>query len=108
MRFGREVTFSPPPQSEDKVLEASNPLLAYFNARKEGPGIWKWMHYFDIYHRHFHKFTSREVHVLEVGIGGGGSLSILKEYFGERCHVYGVDIDAACVAHSGEKTKIFI
>ncbi|HEV2714696.1 MAG TPA: hypothetical protein VGU64_05485, partial [Terriglobales bacterium] len=35
-------------------------------------------------------------------------LSMWREYFGERCHVYGVDIDAACLTHSGEKTKIFI
>ena len=108
MRFGRETTFSPRPQSEDKVSEVSNPLLAYFNAHKEGAGIWKWMHYFDIYQRHFHKFAGREVHVLEVGIYGGGSLSMWREYFGERCHVYGVEIDAACMAHSGEKTKVFI
>lgn len=108
MRFGRETTFSPRPQSEDKVSEVSNPLLAYFNAHKEGAGIWKWMHYFDIYQRHFHKFAGREVHVLEVGIYGGGSLSMWREYFGERCHIYGVDIEAACMAHSGEKTKVFI
>jgi methyltransferase family protein len=108
MRFGRETTFSPRSQSEDKVSEVSNPLLAYFNAHKEGAGIWKWMHYFDIYQRHFHKFAGREVHVLEVGIYAGGSLSMWREYFGERCHVYGVDIEAACMAHSGEKTKVFI
>jgi len=88
--------------------EGSNPLLAYFNAHKEGPGIHKWMHYFDIYQRHFQKFVGREVHVLEVGIYAGGSLSMWREYFGEKCHVYGVDIDAACMAYSNEKTKIFI
>jgi len=108
MRFGCETTLSSRPQSEDNFSEASNPLLAWFNAHKEGAGIWKWMHYFDIYQRHFHKFAGRDVHVLEVGIYAGGSLSMWREYFGERCHVYGVDIDAACMAHSGEKTKVFI
>ena len=108
MRFGQETPFSSRPQSRDKLLEASNPLLAWFNAHKEGAGIWKWMHYFDIYHRHLHKFAGREVHVLEVGIYAGGSLSMWREYFGERCHVYGVDVDAACMVHSGEKTKVFI
>jgi len=24
----------------------SNPLLDYFQARADGPGIWKWEHYF--------------------------------------------------------------
>ena len=108
MRFGCETSLSPRPQSEDNFPEASNPLLAWFNAHKEGPGIWKWMHYFDIYQRHFQKFVGREVHVLEVGIYAGGSLSMWREYFGEGCRVYGVDIDSACMAHSGEKTKVFI
>jgi hypothetical protein len=108
IRFGRETTFSPRSQSEDNISEANNPLLAWFNAHKEGAGVWKCMHYFDIYQRHFHKFVGRDVHVLEVGIYGGGSLSMWREYFGERCHVYGVDIDAACMAHSGENTKVFI
>ena len=108
MRFGRETTFSSLRHTQGTVSEVSNPLLAYFNAHKEGAGIFKWMHYFDIYQRHFHKFVGREVHVLEVGIYAGGSLSMWREYFGERCHVYGVDVDAACMAHSGEKTKVFI
>jgi len=31
-----------------------------------------------------------------------------REYFGESCHVYGVDIEAACMAYGDEKTKVFI
>lgn len=108
VRFGRETTFSARSQSEDHVSEASNPLLAWFNAHKEGAGIWKWMHYFDIYQRHFHRFAGRDVHVLEVGIHSGGSLSMWREYFGKGCHVYGVDIEAACMAYSDERTKVFI
>lgn len=108
MRFGRETTFSSPRHTQGVPSEASNPLLAYFNAHKEGAGIFKWMHYFDIYQRHFHKFVGREVHVLEVGIYGGGSLSMWREYFGENCHVYGVDIEPGCMAYSDEKTRVFI
>src|SRR5690349_627605 len=33
-----------------------NPLEEYFDSVTEGRGIWKWTHYFDIYHRHFQKF----------------------------------------------------
>jgi SAM-dependent methyltransferase len=108
MRFGHETTFSPRPQSEDKVSEVSNPLLAYFNAHKEGAGIWKWMHYFDIYQRHFSKFVGREVHVLEVGIYSGGSLSMWREYFGKGCRVYGVDILEACMAFKDVGIEVFI
>jgi len=108
MRFGRETTFSSLRHTQGINSEASNPLLAYFNAHKEGAGIYKWMHYFDIYQRHFHKFVGREVHVLEVGIYGGGSLSMWREYFGENCHVYGVDIEPSCKAYSDEEAKVFI
>jgi len=34
---------------------AINPLEAYFDAHIEGPGIWKWRHYFDVYDRHLEK-----------------------------------------------------
>ncbi len=86
----------------------SNPLRSYFDANKEDKGIWKWLHYFDIYHRHFSKFVGREVHVLEVGIYGGGSLEMWREYFGPRCSVYGVDIQEKCKVFENEYTKVFI
>jgi hypothetical protein len=86
---------------------SSNPLKRYFDSHHEGRGIWKWLHYFDIYHRHFRKFVGKEVHVLEIGIYSGGSLDMWKHYFGPRCHVYGVDIEAACKVYADERTKIF-
>lgn len=88
--------------------EYSNPLRTYFDSHKEGRGIWKWMHYFDIYHRHFSKFVGREAHVLEVGIYSGGSLEMWKEYFGPKCQVYGVDIEEACRVYEDDRTKIFV
>src|SRR6266436_9654375 len=45
----------------------SNALREFFGRRKQGPGIWKWNHYFDIYDRHFRRFRGKEVHVLEIG-----------------------------------------
>jgi len=38
---------------------SDNPVATYFEAHKEGPGIWKWRHYFDIYHRHFGGLSER-------------------------------------------------
>ncbi len=40
---------------------STNPLRTYFEAHTEGRGIWKWDHYFDIYHRHLKRFIGREV-----------------------------------------------
>src|SRR6266851_4236840 len=51
----------------------ANPLMSYFEANIKGRGIWKWQHYFDIYHHHFSKFVGREVHIVEIGVFSGGS-----------------------------------
>ena len=32
------------------LYDPENPLRAYFDSYKEGNGIFKWYHYFDIYH----------------------------------------------------------
>lgn len=87
---------------------APNPLLDYFDAHREGNGIFKWRHYFDIYHRHLARFVGREVHILEVGIYSGGSLAMWRQYFGPGCRVYGVDIENACKSYENEYTRILI
>ena len=86
----------------------SNPLAAYFESHQVGRGIFKWEHYFEIYHRYFQKFVGKEVHVVEIGIFSGGSLDMWKSYFGPECRIYGVDIQEACKAYEDEKTKVII
>lgn len=58
------------------VSSSTNPLWEYFQAHKEGRGIFKWEHYFEIYHRHFARFVGRKVNVLEIGVYSGGSLEM--------------------------------
>jgi hypothetical protein len=86
----------------------SNPLREFFDSRKEGPGIWKWNHYFDIYDRHFQRFRGGEVHVLEIGVFSGGSLDMWHKYFGPKAIVYGVDIAPNCRVYENDGIKIFI
>lgn len=86
----------------------SNALKAYFDAHGEGPGIWKWDHYFEIYHRHLQQFRGREVKILEIGIYSGGSLRMWKEYFGAGCRIYGVDIEPSCKIYEDESISVFI
>jgi hypothetical protein len=88
--------------------DGANPLEEYFDAVTEGPGILKWRHYFPIYHRHLAKFVGREVHVLEIGVFSGGSLSMWRSYFGDACQVYGVDIEPSCAIHEREGVRVFI
>jgi hypothetical protein len=85
-----------------------NPLRDFFNRRREGRGIWKCDHYFDIYHRHLRQFRGRDVHVLEIGIYSGGSLEMWREYFGSAAHIYGVDIEPACKFYEDSMTKVFV
>jgi hypothetical protein len=84
-----------------------NPLADYFEQHTTGPGVWKWRHYFDVYHRHFQKFVGREVHVVEIGVYSGGSLGMWREYFGADSHVYGVDLRPECKAYEGDGVRIF-
>jgi cephalosporin hydroxylase len=84
-----------------------NPLRAYFEAN-EGRLIHKWMHYFDIYERHFSSFRSKPVNVVEFGVSHGGSLQMWKEYFGPRAHITGVDIMPKCARLAEDRIDIVI
>jgi Methyltransferase domain len=95
---------SAPPASE----AALNPLRAYFDSVEKGPGIWKWLHYFDIYHRHLAKFVGQKVNIVEVGIYSGGSLGIWRSYLGPNCQIHGVDIEESCKVYEKEGTRIHI
>lgn len=95
-------------QSGFSTIQSQNPLFKYFQNHREGPGIWKWEHYFEIYHRHFAGFIGKKVNVLEIGIYSGGSLRMWQSYFGDKCHIYGVDIEAACKAYEEERVSVII
>jgi hypothetical protein len=107
-----------PPGFPDQTLTANaapahpettpNPLELFFQSHTKGRGIWKCLHYLDIYHRHFAKFVGKEVHVVEIGVFSGGSLEMWKNYFGPKCKVYGVDIREECKAYARDGIEIFI
>jgi hypothetical protein len=98
----------PTPAPAIPHVSAKGTLEKYFDAHREGPGLWKWRHYFDIYERHLGKFVGRNAHVVEVGIFSGGSLGMWTAYFGNRCHIYGVDIEDACRVYERDRVRIFI
>jgi Methyltransferase domain len=85
-----------------------NPLQAHIDGVKEGPGVWKWLHYFELYHRHLHKFVRREASVVEIGVYSGGSLQMWRRYFGERCRIHGVAIQEDCKTYEDSSTTIHI
>jgi len=85
----------------------ANPLEHYFRHNRKNR-IHKWMHYFDIYHRHFARFRGRPVVVLEFGVNQGGSLQMWRKYFGRKAKIYGVDINPRCAELASRRTRIFI
>jgi hypothetical protein len=88
-------------------MSVGNPLERYFR-RNQKRLIHKWVHYFDIYHRHFERFRGKPVTVLEFGVSHGGSLEMWRDYFGRKARIYGVDLDPRCADLGGRGTKIFI
>jgi len=84
-----------------------NDLEKYFRAN-EGRLIHKWIHYFDVYDRHFSRFRNKEITILEIGVSQGGSLQMWKDYFGPKAKIYGIDVNPQCKALEEENIKIFI
>ncbi|MGA2893240.1 MAG: class I SAM-dependent methyltransferase [Xanthobacteraceae bacterium] len=91
-----------------QCASGNNPLRAYFETHREGPGIWKWTHYFEIYHRHFQRFVGTDVQMAEVGIYSGGSLGMWRNYFGPRSRVLGIDIEPACAVYQSDGIDVMI
>lgn len=84
-----------------------NDLENYF-LKNDKRQITKWLHYFDVYDRHFSKYRGKEIVILEIGVFQGGSLQMWKEYFGGKAKIYGVDIDPRCKQFEEENIEIFI
>jgi hypothetical protein len=105
LRAGSEMIPKFAPEAHEPV---ANPLRDYFDANREGPGIWRWQHYFDIYHRHFARFVGREVVVLEIGVYSGGSIGMWQRYFGPRARIYGADLMPECMEYADVAAGIFI
>lgn len=94
--------------SQRPLPSPDNRLASFFEAHESGRGILKWRHYFDIYDRHFKPFVGRDINIVEIGVYSGGSLDMWQSYFGDRCHVHGVDINPSCRAYETDKISIHI
>jgi 23S rRNA U2552 (ribose-2'-O)-methylase RlmE/FtsJ len=68
----------------------------------------KWVHYFDIYERHLERFRGSSPVMVEIGVMGGGSLAMWKEYLGPGSKIIGIDINPQCKEHEGDGIEVFI
>ena len=85
-----------------------NDLYAFFVQGRNQRPIDKWHHYFEIYERHLACLRPASPRMLEIGVQGGGSLEMWRQYFGGGARIYGMDIDPATLRHEDIATKIFI
>src|SRR5688572_18393822 len=95
-------------QAAPSTAAGSGVLESWFDANRQGPGVWKWRPYFDAYERHLSQFRGLPVHILEIGVYSGGSLRMWRDYFGPQARIYGIDIEDACRAYRTEGTEILI
>lgn len=72
-----------------------NELESFFYSNT-GPLLNKWIHYFEIYERHFARLRGKPIKIVEFGVSQGGSLKMWKNYFGSQAHIVGVDINPLC------------
>jgi hypothetical protein len=98
----------PDPELEVASEPQTSPLERYFDDVRDGPGIWKWRHYFEIYDRHLSRFVGKEVHMVEIGVYSGGSLPMWRDYLGDQAQIHGVDIEPACRAYESDRISISI
>ncbi len=71
--------------------------------------ITKWVHYFEIYDQYLRRYRSQgSLKVLEIGVAGGGSLKLWRDYFGSEATIFGVDIDDKCstITNTGCEVRI--
>ena len=57
-----------------------------------GPEIQKWVHYHEVYERHFARFRGTPVVLVEIGVKNGGSLALWRRYFGDAATIIGADL----------------
>jgi len=88
-------------------FQSMNKLEQYFYSNR-GKIIHKWLHYFEIYNRHFSRFIGKDVTILEIGVFKGGSLELWRHYFGNNCKIYGIDINPECKNLESDQIEIVI
>lgn len=84
-----------------------NPLWDFFLNQKHRT-IDKWMHYFEIYEKWFSPYRGKDIVMIEIGIFGGGSLQMWKNYFGSRATIIGIDIEESCRKFADEQVIVEI
>lgn len=87
--------------------EADGELAKKFYTHK-GRVIHKWLHYLDIYDRHFSTYKNTSVNMLEIGVFKGGSLELWRSYLGPDATIFGIDINPDCASYVSPPNQVRI
>ena len=71
--------------------------------------ISKWEHYFDVYDHYLRELRNRKnLKILEIGVAGGGSLKMWRDYFDKSASIFGIDVNPKCalIENSGCEIRI--
>jgi len=91
-----------------RINKMSDGFLHRYFLNNSHKRLHKWLHYFDIYERHLARFRGTSPVMIEIGVMGGGSLDMWKEYFGPGSRIIGVDINPECKANEAEGVEVFL
>lgn len=85
-----------------------NAMYDFFLKSTSG-NIHKWLHYFEIYHMFFNGFRQKKnIRVMEIGVGKGGSLNLWRQYFDESAIIVGVDINQNAQRFENKEARTFV
>ena len=82
--------------------------LEEFFSRHKGRRLDKYAHYLEVYDKYLHKYRSKKVTLLEIGVNHGGSIDMWRSYLGEQCRYIGVDINPKCKEFESDGIEIYI
>jgi hypothetical protein len=96
------------PHEKDAVASQFTGAMADVFFQHKGRIINKWVHYLEIYDRHFAAYRYTPVKMLEIGVFKGGSLEMWREYFGPTATIFGIDINPACADYATPPNQVRI
>ena len=64
--------------------------------------------YFDCYDYFFSKYRNKNITFLEIGVLGGGSLFMWRDFFGKQARIIGIDLNPEAKKWESEGFEIYI
>lgn len=96
------------PTERARLSAAADSGIAKTFFAHRGRLVNKWIHYLDVYDRHFATYRNTAVRMLEIGVSKGGSLELWREYFGADATIFGIDVDPECAGYATPPNQIRI